>query len=485
MSAPIPPGGHVSSRRLAQLLGSWRQHGSRHGSADLAAGIRLLVQEGRLPSGTALPAERELAAELGVSRTMVAAAWEKLRDDALVISRRGAGSWTALPTGSTTRPHDPFDAGDMIDFARAVPAALPGIEKAVDAARPRLTAELAGHGYHELGLPELRARIAERFTARGLPTTPDQILITNGSHHVLALALRMLTGPGDRVLIEQPTYPNSIDAIRAAHAIPVPVAMTDDGWDVEGIEVALRQASPKLAFLIVDFQNPTGFRLDEAGRERLAAALRRTRTPAVVDETAVEIDLDGDPKAGPTTFAAFAPDWVIVAGSAAKSHWGGLRLGWVRASAEIISRLAVARRGIDLGSPVFEQLILGELLTDPGRLLAVRRAELAERRDVLIDALRTHCPEWTFRRPAGGLTLWCRLPGPMSTRLAAIAQNYGLWLVPASRFSVQGGLESFLRLPFTQPPEVLTEGVRLLSHAAAAVLDGRPHADHAALLNPV
>jgi DNA-binding transcriptional MocR family regulator len=471
---------------LARLLGHWRRHGSRRGSADLAAGIRLLVLDGRIASGTALPAERELASALGVSRTMVAAAWEQLRADGLVVSRRGAGSWTALPAGSArVPPGDPSDSHGMIDFARAVPAALPGIAAAVDAARPRLAAELTGHGYYEAGLPELRERIAARFTARGLPTTPDQVLVTNGSHHVLAMAMRMLAGPGDRVLIEQPTYPNAIDAIRAAHAIPVPVAMAEDGWDLDGIEVALRQAAPRLAYLIVDFQNPTGHRLDSANRERLATALRRGRTPAVIDETQVELDLHGDPDAGPPPLASFAPDWVIVAGSASKSHWGGLRLGWVRASAEIVNRLAVARRSLDLGSPVFEQLILAELLANPSPAAPARRAELRRQRDTLADALRTHCPEWTFRVPAGGLSLWCRLPGPMGTRIAVSAQNHGLWVVPASRFAAQGGLEGWLRLPFTLPPEQLTDGVRRLSLAAASVLDHGVSEGNGSVLNPV
>jgi DNA-binding transcriptional MocR family regulator len=470
---------------LAQLLGTWRQHGSRRGSADLAAGIRLLVLDGRLASGTALPAERDLAAVIGVSRTMVAAAWELLRAEGLLISRRGAGSWTTLPPNlANTGPRDPFDARDMIDFARAVPPAVPGIEAAFDAARPRLAAKLAGHGYYELGLPELRARVADRYTARGLATTPDQVMITNGAHHVLALALRMLTGPGDRVLIEHPTYPNSIEAIKAAHTIPVPVAMADDGWDLDGVEVALRQAAPRLAYVIVDFQNPTGFRLGAPGRERLGAALRRSRTPVVVDETAVELDLDGDPADAPPSLAAFAPDWVIAAGSAGKAYWGGLRLGWVRAPAEMISRLGVARRGTDLGSPVFEQLVLAELLADPEPMLRLRRAELAARRDLLAHELRTHCPEWTFKVPPGGFSLWCRLPGPVSTRIAAIAQNFGLWVVPASRFAVGGGLEGWLRLPFTQKPDVISEGVRRLSQAAAAVLDARQLAE-APQLNPV
>lgn len=442
--------------------------------------------DGRLASGTALPAERELATALGVSRTMVATAWEQLRADGLVVSRRGAGSWTLLPAGSAAaRPTDPFDSHGMIDFARAVPAAVPGIAAAADAVRPRLAAELTGHGYYEAGLPELRERVADRFTARGLATTAEQVLITNGSHHVLAMVLRMLAGPGDRVLVEQPTYPNAIDAIRAAHAIPVPVIMEDDGWDLAAIEGALRQAAPRLAYLIVDFQNPTGHRLDANGRGRLGSALRRTRTPVVVDETHVELDLDADPADGPPPLARFEPDWVIVAGSASKSHWGGLRLGWVRASTEIINRLAVARRSLDLGSPVFEQLILAELLANPHPDAAERLAELARRRDVLAAALRQHCPEWTFRVPAGGLSLWCGLPGPVSTRIAVTAQNYGVWVVPASRFAAQGVVEGWLRLPFTLPAEQLIDGVRRLALAATAVLDiGAPESS-GNVLNPV
>jgi DNA-binding transcriptional MocR family regulator len=447
----------------------------------------MLVLDGRLAAGTGLPAEREVAAALAVSRTLVAAAWEQLRAEGLLVSRRGAGSWTALPAASATGPAGDLPGGpDMIDFSRAVPGAVPGVAAAVAAATPRLAAELPGHGYYELGLPVLRERIAARYTARGLPTTAAQVLVTNGSHHVLAMALRMLTGPGDRVLIEQPTYPNAIDAIRAAHALPVAVPLTDDGWDAEAIEIALRQAAPRLAYLIVDFHNPTGLRLDEAGRTRLGAALRRTRTPAVIDETHYEIDLTGDPLDGPPPFAAFAPEWTMAAGSASKSHWGGLRLGWVRAPVEVINRLGLARRGFDLGSPVFEQLVLAELLADPEPAMRERRAELAARRDVLVDALGTHCPQVTFQRPDGGLSLWCRLPAPVGTRLAVTAQNFGLWLVPASRFAAGGGLESWLRLPFTQPAEVLAEGTRRLSLVLASVLgSGAPTSDDAPAVNPV
>jgi len=164
---------------------------------------------------------------------------------------------------------------------------------------------------------------------------------------------------------------------------------------------------------------------------------------------------------------------VLATGSAAKSHWGGLRIGWVRASAELISRLVAARRGLDLGSPVFEQLVLAELLAGPADALAERRLRLAAQRDALADAVRAECPDWSFRVPPGGLSLWCRLPAPVSSRIAAVAQNFGVRVVPGSVFAPHGGLERWLRLPFAEPPDTLAEAVRRLAHAAVSVAESR------------
>jgi DNA-binding transcriptional MocR family regulator len=462
----------VNARRLAQLLGTWRRHGSRQGAADLAAGLRLLILDGRVPSGTALPPEREVAAALDVSRTMVASAWERLRTDGLVVSRRGAGSWAAIPT--TGRAHELPADPTTIDLARAVPPAIAGVAAAAEAVLPKLAGELTSHGYYEQGHPDLREQLARRYTERGLPTTPNQILVTNGAHIALALILRHFVGPGDRVLVEQPTYPNALDAIRAAHATPVPVAMVDDGWDLDGVEATLRQAAPRLAYLIVDFHNPTGHRLDTAGRRRLAAALRRARTPVVIDETNLELDFSGVMPPEP-----FSGDLVLATGSAGKSHWGGLRLGWVRASEELISRLTVARRGLDLGSPVFEQLVLAELLAAPPDAMLARRASLAEGRDALVAAIRQHCPSWRFTVPDGGLSLWCELPAAASTRIAAVAQNFGVRVAPGSVFAPHGGLERWLRVPYTHPVGQLSEATRRLAAAAASVAEsGAPIADN-------
>ncbi|MEU5691406.1 PLP-dependent aminotransferase family protein [Actinosynnema sp. NPDC020468] len=470
MSMDIPPGGRISGFRLARLLGEWRRRGARQGSSDLAAAIRLLVLDGRLPAGTRLPAEREMADALPVSRTMITAALDQLRTEGLVSSRRGAGSWISLPSGSLgTIPDTPLVGTSMLDLARAAPPALPGLLDAYDAVRSRLPAELAEHGYYEHGLPALRAEVARRFEQRGLPTSPDQIVITSGAQHALALTLRLFTGPGDRVLVEQPSYPNALDAIKAVSAIPVPVGMTSTGWDLPGVAAALRQAAPRMAYLVVDFHNPTGHRLSAQGREELADIARRARTPLVVDETVVELDLDGDPLDGPPPMASFAEDLVVTTGSASKSHWGGLRIGWIRASTEVVHRLVSSRTALDLGSAVIDQMVLAELMSSPSYTLQPRRDLLAVQRDVLLAGLREHCPGWRFSRPAGGLSVWCELDAPVSTRIAVMAQNHGIRLAPGSRFGAHGGFERSLRLPYVLPVEVLREAARRLGVVAASV----------------
>jgi len=469
MDQGIPLGGRISGQRLARLLGDWRRRGARQGTADLAAGIRMLVLEGQLPAGTRLPSEREIADVLPVSRTMITAALDQLREEGVVASRRGAGSWITLPSGALGPVADlaPSNRG-MIDLARAAPPALPTLLAAMDAVRLRMPEHLAGHGYHRHGVLDLRQRIADRYTARGLPTSPDQIVVTGGAQHAIAMALRLFTGPGDRVLVEQPSYPNALDAIRSMSAIPVPVPMLPDGWDLAGIAAALRQAAPRVAYLVVDFQHPTGHRLDEQGRARLGELLRRARTPAIVDETLVDLDLDGDPADAPPPMAAFADELVVTAGSA-KSYWGGMRIGWIRARPDVVHRLVSARTAIDLGTAVFEQLLMAELLVDPEPALRVRRTELAAQRDALVEALGEHCPQWTFRKPEGGLSLWCELDAPISTQIAVVAQSHGIRLAPGARFAAQGGLERWLRLPFALPSDVLREAVRRLGSVSAQV----------------
>ena len=459
---------NINGPHVARLLGDWRS--ARPDYVSLAAAIRLLVLDGRLPLRTRLPGERELAVALGTSRTTTAAAYAALRDEGFLASRRGSGSWTRLPADRTGTLPEAVTGGAEIDLGFAATAAPErALHRALAAATAELPRHLPGPGYDALGLPVLRSAIAAHLTRRGAPTAPEQVLVTAGAQHALALVLRVLAGPGDRVLVDHPTYPNALDAIRAAGARPVPVALTPDGWDLEMLAATLRQAAPRLAYVIADHHNPTGLTLPDAERDRLVALARATRTPLVVDETLAELTLDDDAPA-PTPLAAH--DDVIAIGSMSKAYWAGLRIGWIRAAAPLVQRLAQARATIDLSSPVVEQLVATELLADPDAVLLPHRAALRARRDALAAALRTTLPGWSFELPRGGLSLWVELDAPRSSALAAVAIQHGVRLAAGPRFGVDGAFERFLRLPYTLPEPRLAEAVERIALAWHAVAAG-------------
>ncbi|MCG6523166.1 PLP-dependent aminotransferase family protein, partial [Vibrio parahaemolyticus] len=213
---------------------------------------------------------------------------------------------------------------------------------------------LAQTGYDQQGLPVLREAIARRYSERGLPTRPDEVMVVNGALSAFALILRLFTGPGDRVVIDAPTYPMAISAIQGASCRPVGVALPQQGWDCDGLAATIAQTAPRLAWLMPDFHNPTGRCMDAHTRQRVADIAARTRTTLVIDETMADLWYNAPP---PPPLASFNPDAaVLTIGSAGKSFWGGLRIGWIRASARTIASLIQARDSLDLGTPLLEQL---------------------------------------------------------------------------------------------------------------------------------
>ena len=161
--------------------------------------------------------------------------------------------------------------------ALSAPAAAVA-EAFADAARD-ITPYLHQVGHELVGVSELRRAIAERYCARGLPTEPDEIMVTTGALHAIGLILTTYVQPGDRVLVEQPTYHGALSSITTAGARPVPVAMTDDGWELDALQAAVRQLSPSLAYLIPDNHNPTGLTMPAAGPKTAGAHHRRDPDP--------------------------------------------------------------------------------------------------------------------------------------------------------------------------------------------------------------
>jgi DNA-binding transcriptional MocR family regulator len=469
----------TNGTHLVRLLGDWSTRGGSGAAyARLADALRLLVLDGRLALDTRLPGERDLARALGLSRTTVTAAYDALRSGGYAASRHGSGTWTTLPASRccdpSAAPWAPIapDGPDLLDLAHAAPdAPAVAVREAYDAALEQLPRHLPGHGYRLFGLPELRAAVAAKFTARGLPTSPEQILVTAGAQHAFSLVLALAVTPGDRVLVEHPTYPNALDAARGAGARFVPVALTDDGWDVDAVSAALRQTAPRLAYLVPDFHNPTGLLASPDERAALARLLARSRTLTVVDETLVDLRLDG-PDLPPPMATLLPDDLAVTVGSTSKTFWGGLRVGWLRTDPATVRRLAAVRATVDNSSPVLEQLAVAYLLSRSDDVLTTRRRELRDRRDALAAAIATRLPDWSVRIPGGGLVLWCDLGAPVSSALVVAGERHGLRLAAGPRFGLDGAFERRLRLPFTYSIDVLDDAVDRLAAAYRSVAEG-------------
>jgi DNA-binding transcriptional MocR family regulator len=468
----------IRGGQLARLLDRWQSTRGPGGTrlpeyVALAAAIRGLVRDGRLALAVRLPAERELAEALSVSRTTVTAAYRELRDSGHLSSRRGAGSWSALPQGQrigTSGAWVPSEERDVIDLGSAAFAAPPQLAEAAVEALEDLPRYTGGAGYHPAGLAPLREAVARGFTARGLPTHAEQILITSGVSHAVDLLLRLIVSPGQSVLVESPTYPNALAALRA-HRVRVSTDNLDPatGWDAEMLLGAVRAGRPTLAYLIPEFQNPTGHLMPAGLREQLTAVAHRSGTDLVIDESFVDLSLTAEAPATPVaSFDRHAR--VLTVGGMTKPYWGGLRVGWIRAATPVIARLAALRVAVDMAGPVLDQLVALRLLDRAGEVIPARHDQLVRQRDALISALREHLPRWSFTAPAGGVCLWIELDAPVSTALAQAGLSHGIRLAAGPRFGADGTLERFLRLPFTLSEEDLRESVIRLA-AANADLD--------------
>jgi DNA-binding transcriptional MocR family regulator len=363
---------------------------------------------------------------------------------------RGSGSVVRLPARSSV-PR-PTTTEGLLDLTKATLPAVDGIAEAAQRAAGRLGAYLDDSGYDQVGRPVLREAIAERYRRRGLETSAEQIVVTLGAQHAIALLARVLVSRGDRAVVEAPGYPHAFEALRGAGARLVPISVTvDDGWDEAALMQTLRRTSPPVAYLMPDFHNPTGATMPPDQRVRVLEAAADEGTVVIADETMAEMAIDGVGPGSrverPLPMAAYGR--AVTIGSVGKSLWGGLRIGWIRAERPLVDRLVRARSAGDLGTPVLEQLVVAELLGDFDRVLEARAGHLRRGRDRVVHGLREAFPSWQVPSPAGGLTTWVGLGAPVSSQLTLAARREGLLLAAGPVFGIDGAFERFLRVPFS------------------------------------
>lgn len=274
--------------RLVEQLGAQNAAGST--AAELAGQIRALILDGRLTNGERLPSERALALELRRSRSTMTRAYGLLESDGYVTRLHGGSTRVALPHIE----HRAFDSDDAsaIDLSIASMDSTPGLYDATVRSLPRLAALRSTSGYSLQGLPELRDAVASRFTQRGVPTSPEEIIITSGALNAVNLVLAAIGRRGERAVVEQPSFPHALDALdrNGYRLTPTPVGI--DGWDVRHLTELLLRSRPRVAYLIPDFHNPTGATMTDADRDRVAATARNVGTSVIADETTTELDID-------------------------------------------------------------------------------------------------------------------------------------------------------------------------------------------------
>ncbi|WP_309234399.1 PLP-dependent aminotransferase family protein [Nocardia sp. XZ_19_385] len=450
---------------MAERLGRWSS-GRGPLYVLLAARLRQLIDDAELPPGTPLPPDRQFASSLAVGRSTVVAAYDLLEAEGRIVRRQGSGTRvagsaeSAVPdtTGAPMFLHLIEPRPEVISLACAAPdAPPPEIAEAYARIVPELATMTGEIGYHPAGYLPLRTAIADRYTRLGAPTLPEQILVTNGGQQALTLLARAHLRPGDRVLLETPTYPGALEAFQEASAVlhPLPLGLA-------GFEAAARAHHPKLAYVTPTFQNPTGAVLSALVRRRLAEAAEFAAVPLIVDEVLADLAFPGEPTPPPV---AADVDSVITISSLSKNLWGGLRVGWIRATPALIARLARLRAVGDLGGNLPAQMAATHLVADLDTLCRTHAVHRKTAHDTLLAALSTHLPDWLPTPVRGGQSLWFRLPHGDGNSFAQTALRHNIAILAGNGLDITGASNDHIRLHFRHPPEVLHESVTRLAAA--------------------
>lgn len=468
----------ANRRPIAAAIAGWADHGHGSLSQRLAYGLRRLIDAGLLAPGSPLPPERTLAAELAVSRSTVTAALDILRGEGLLTSRQGRGTFVA---GAA-----PADAGDGeaanrmavhlvegaggIDLAVGNPADvshLPPIS--IDVAD--LLASGAGPGFQPLGLPSLRAAVAERYTAQGLHTDPDEVHITSGAHQAISLAIAALAGKRQPVAAETPGYPGFFDILEGLGHPLAPLRADRAGIVPESLADALTRGGAKVVYIQAAAQNPTGLVTSPARLRALAAVADEHDAIVIEDATLADLVFAGRPKTDLARLCRRAT--VVSVGSFSKVLWAGLRVGWMRGPVPVMDRTLHRRLALDLGPASPSQLLALGLLPHLDEIAAARRAFLADAVERGAAHLRAEIPGWHVNEPEGGSALWVDTGLRDTEALVQVAHRHGVHLAPGS-IAVEGRRpDPHLRICVDRPWPLVEIGIRRAGAAWRDLTRGR------------
>jgi len=331
------------------------------------------------------------------------------------------------------------------------------------------------------GYLPLREKICSLTNQYGSNLLPENVLLTNGSQQALDLLGKIFINPGDRILVETPTYLGALQAWNSYGAEYIQLEKDEEGLVPEAVEKALR-SGPKLLYLMPNFQNPTGKTLPLERRQRIIELAEHYGVPIVEDDPYGKLRYEGEDltpvvvldqlKRGNGTGL---DGNVIYLSTFSKTLAPGIRLAWASAPKEVIGKLINAKQGTDLNTSAFLQMVAYEIIK--GNFLEEHMKVICEafgrRRLLMLEALEEFFPDgvrWT--KPQGGMFLWVSLPEGMSTtELFNIAIKQKVAFVPGVPFYPNQGGENTMRLNFSNATdENLVEGMKRLGTAVKEML---------------
>ncbi|MFJ6531594.1 PLP-dependent aminotransferase family protein [Microbacterium sp. NPDC091662] len=354
---------------------------------------------------------------------------------------------------------------EVISFAGGLPAPelfdVEGIRAAFDAVLD--SPDVLQYSTSE-GDPQLRDEVARRYSTDGLLTAASDLIVTTGSQQGLGLISTTLLDPGDTILVEEPCYLAALQTFALAGARVIGVPYAGDDLDLDALDRLAAEHDPKFFYTVPTFQNPTGRTHGIDARREMAAIAQRRGFRIVEDEPYRQLRYSGDAL---PSLAEFAPDHVISLGSFSKVIAPGLRIGWIRTTADIRSSVTIAKQAADLHTSTIDQAAAAHYLAS-GRgepALARIREAYAARRDAMLEMLPSALPDGsTWNRPDGGMFVWVRLPeGRDAASALPAALAHDVAFVPGTSFFSGPPDERTLRLSFTTySPARIREGLSRL-----------------------
>lgn len=316
------------------------------------------------------------------------------------------------------------------------------------------------------GYLPLREFIADRYRRRlGLPATPEEIQIVNGSQQCLDLVAKIFLDPGDAVGMERPGYLGAIEAFSLYEPDFYSVPLEEDGPDLAAFESIVRENAPRFFYGIPNSQNPSGRTYSQEKRRAVAEVLEGTDTVFYEDDAFGELFFDGKPR---LPVKRYLPEQTVISGSFSKIVAPGMRIGWIYAPAPVLREFNVAKQAADLHSNFLCQVILHRYLSTHDLDAHVRRVAgvYGEHCRLICDLLDDLMPPGTTHTsPEGGMFMTATLPdGVSSMEVFCEGVKEGVAVLPGVPFYVGGGGEDMIRLNFSAAgEEEIEEGMHRLA----------------------